>query len=136
MRPPRARLPVVLLCLCATATSGFAVDSELIDALFRPFLAEQITLAPDGRHVAYTEHAKKELLVVIMGLEPPYSKVRLAVADDVGVDFSKEKKRATLRFLRWANANRLVFAPTQEVSGKKIYSPILGVDADGKNPKQ
>ncbi len=145
MRRPRAHL---LICLAAIllATAARAATHDQIEALFRPFLAESVTLAPDGRHVAYTEHVRDELHVVIMKLEEPFSKVTLAVADDVGLTFSKEKQRATLRFLRWATANRLVFAPAEErmtvkrsralgIFGPKYLAPILAVNADGTNPK-
>ncbi len=131
------------LALAAVTTALDAATREQIAALFRPFLAEQVTLSPDGRHVAYTEHARGELLVIIMKLEAPYSKVTLAVDDDHELAFSKEKQHARLRFLRWATPNRLVFAPAEEkipvkrprgVFGPKYLAPILGVDADGKNP--
>ena len=64
--------------LCA-ATVAHAVTRERIDALFRPFLAELVSLSPDGRHLAYTEHVGDKLHVVIMKLEEPFSKVRLVV---------------------------------------------------------
>lgn len=133
--------PLVCLTLAGTllaatfATTTRAVPREQIDALFRPFVAEQVVLAPDGRHVAYTEHVKEELRVIIMALEPPYAKVTLAVDDDHGLAFSKDKVRASLRFLGWATSNRLVFAPTEERVGLKTLAPIMAVDADGKNPR-
>jgi pimeloyl-ACP methyl ester carboxylesterase len=138
----RKPLAVFFVCLLA----GFAARAmppatkELIDVLFRPFLAEQVTLSPDGRHVAYTEHVRNELHVVIMKLEEPYPKVTLVVDDDDGIAFSKEKQRATLRFLRWATPNRLVFAPAEQAfrgtAGKRYVAPVLAVDADGKNPRK
>ena len=134
---------MIYFAVIAVTATARATNHDQIAALFRPFVAEQVTLAPDGRHVAYTEHVKNELNVIIMSLEPPYAKLRLLVADDQALAFSKEKQRAQLRFLRWATPNRLVFAPAEEsfrikqppgFFGPKYFAPILAVDADGKNP--
>lgn len=144
MRSPLARF-LFALAAAGLVRSGRAVPIEQIEALFRPFLAEQVTLSPDGLRVAYTEHAKDGLQVVIMKLEPPYAKIVVEVADDTPLEFSGEKKRATLRFLRWATADRLVFSPGEVVvrlianteagmPGAKQIAPIEAIDADGKNP--
>lgn len=130
----RAILFATLICV-ATAR---ATSPEQIAALFRPFIAEEIVLSPDGRRVAYTEHVGQELRIVIMKLEAPYAKVTLLADDDRELIFSQEKRRANLRFLRWATPNRLVFAPSEEVTPgprSRILSPVLAVDADGKNPR-
>lgn len=140
VRKPLAAWFISLLVACV-ARSVPPATKELIDVLFRPFLAEQVTLSPDGRHVAYTEHVRNELHVIIMRLEEPYSKVTLLVDDDAGIAFSKEKQRASLRFIRWATPNRLVFAPSEEQisvpqSPPRFLSPVMAVDADGKNPRK
>lgn len=140
MRKPLAIFFVCLLAAFAARAMPPATK-ELIDVLFRPFLAEQVTLSPDGRHVAYTEHVRNELHVIIMKLEEPYPTVTLLVDDDDGIAFSKEKQRSSLRFLRWATPNRLVFAPTEELirvptSPPRYLSPVMAVDADGKNPRK
>src|SRR4051812_37207110 len=54
-----------------------AATRALVTTLFQPFLAEQVALAPDGRHVAYTEHRGEELAIIILQLEEPYAKVRI-----------------------------------------------------------
>jgi pimeloyl-ACP methyl ester carboxylesterase len=137
VRHPFAPLSIALAL--AVALSARAATHDLVAKLFQPFLAERVTLAPDGRHIAYTEHVKNELHIVIMTLEPPYAKMVINVDDDRAIAFSKEKERAALRFLRWATPNRLVFAPTEEVipfpGGSKIIAPVMAVDADGKNPR-
>lgn len=115
---------------------------ESAAALYRPFQAEMATLSPDGRHVAYTRHARGELAVVIVDVDNPAARMAIAVADDRRVAFSKEKEAVRLRFLRWITSNRLVFAPTEEViatpDGQRIRvnSPIIAADSDGKNAKR
>lgn len=142
MRHPFAFLIGALAALTLLSTATAASEAtKRITGLFSPFLAEQITLSPDGKRIAYTQHAGKELRVIIMTLESPYHKVTISVADGRDVTFSKEKAPVELRFLRWATANRLVFAPTAETitfpgpMGQKIISPIQAIDADGQNPK-
>ncbi len=139
MRRPFAHLSNCLVT-AVLMTAARATTREQVVMLFKPFLAEQVTLSPDGSHVAYTEHVKDELDVVILALAEPYAKVRIAVEDDTDVRFSQEKRRSTLRFLRWAGPNRLVFAPREELVGpagprQKHFAPIFAIDADGKNPR-
>ena len=125
-----------LLAVFALAATARATSPEQIDALFRPLIAEQVVLSPDGQRVAYTEHTGADLRIVIMKLEEPYAKVTILADEDRGLTFSQEKQRATLRFLRWATPNRLVFAPNEEAARQRILSPVLAVDADGKNPRK
>ena len=124
---------------------------DRVEALFRPPFAEQMALSPNGQRLAYTMQAGKDLTIMIMNVEFPGPKMTVIVAEERGVAFSQEKQRAKLRFLRWATSDRLVFAPTEEVmplpetvsigggrgprNGPLIYSPIMAVDADGRNPK-
>jgi len=123
---------------------------DRVEALFRPPLAEEMALSPNGQRLAYTMQAGKDLTIMIMNVEYPGPKMTVLVAEERGVAFSKEKARVNLRFLRWATSDRLVFAPTEEVmtlpsvgsiggggraNGPTIYSPIMAVDADGRNPK-
>ena len=74
---------------------------------------------------------------------------RVAVDPDRDAALAEDQPPAQLRFLRWATAGRLVFAPTERVvplppvtdkngrsvpnpDGPTIVSPIMVVDADGK----
>ena len=135
--------------------AGFAHAApfdDRVEALFRPPLAEQMALSPDGHRVAYTVQAGKDLTIMIMNVEFPGPKMTAIVDEERTLPFSKEKVRAQLRFLRWATSDRLVFAPMEHVSGLpsaavtgggsernasglSIYAPIMAMDADGKNPK-
>lgn len=125
----------------ASATFALAATfEERVELFFRPPTAEQMALSPDGRHVAYTRQAGDELQVIIVDVTNPLPKLTLRVDDARSVPFSKDKEPTRLRFLRWATANRLVFAPTEEritfVAGvSKVIAPIFAVDADGQNPK-
>lgn len=133
----------------AAALAGAAPSTERMEALFRPFLAERITLSPDGRYVAYTQQTGSDLAVVIMDVDRPTSKTTLIVDEDRVIEHSKERQRAALRFLRWATPTRLVFAPTVYVippavktvapgftpPAPVVIAPIMAVDADGGNPR-
>ena len=117
---------MTLFCfrIAACAVLGFvaSVSAATLEAtaavLYRPLQGEMFALSPDGRHVAYTRHARAELSVVIVDVDNPAARVAIAVADDRRVTFSKEKEAVRLRFLRWITPNRLVFAPIEEVIAK------------------
>ncbi len=143
--------PCLVACVAAVLSGAAlrAADAleEKIAALYRPFEAEMLALSPDGKHLAYTRHAKNQLLVTIVDVDDPTQRTNLAVDEDRTVMFSKEKQPAQLRYLRWLSPNRLVIVPTEEVlqlpvlerrpkiSGLKIIEPIIAVDADGSNGK-
>jgi dipeptidyl aminopeptidase/acylaminoacyl peptidase len=136
----------------ATASAHAAPFDDRVAALFRPPLAEQMALSPDGHRVAYTTQVGKDLVIMIMDVEFSGPKLPVIVDEERSVAFSQDKERAQLRFLKWATADRLVFSPTEHIvnlpsvalpgrepnssSGDSIiYSPIMAVDADGRNPK-
>lgn len=125
---------------------------DRVAALFRPPLAEQMALSPDGHRVAYTTQVGKDLVIMIMNVEYSGPKLPVIVDEERSVAFSQDKERAQLRFLKWATVDRLVFSPTEHIvdlpsialptsgsgpepSDRMIYSPIMAVDADGGNPK-
>lgn len=106
-----------------------------------------IALSPEGQRVAYTAPSGRALSIVIMDLEPPWSKRTVKIdSDPAGAE---ERAPTQLRFLRWATSSRLVYAPTERVvplppvldangrampnpDGPTIVSPIMVVDVDGK----
>ncbi len=141
MRSPR------LGCIAAFAVVAVlaraASFDERVEALFRPPLAEMITLSPDGRRVAFTSPNGRDLSIVILTLEPPEAKRAVKVESD------KERALTQLRYLRWATASRLVYAPLERVvplppvvdkagraqpnpDGPTVHAPIMVVDVDGK----
>ncbi len=116
MQVPRARSlrPLgggVTTWLFLAIQASAAVSEHRVEDLFRPFLAEQVTLSPDGRHVAYTQHSGRDLNIVIQSLDGPPRRLTINADEDLVIANSKERRRAELRFLRWATADRLVFAP-------------------------
>lgn len=138
-----------LVCASLLVAAGHVLSGaeptfeERVALLFRPPLAEQIALAPDGRHVAYTDYVDGVLFVRIVDVDHKKPTANIAVGEARDILFSKEKDPARLRFLRWATPNRLVFAPNihafppppgpAAVSGPRFVAPIFAVDADGRN---
>ncbi|MGH7945780.1 MAG: alpha/beta hydrolase family protein [Opitutaceae bacterium] len=129
--------------------SRAASFDDRVEALFRPPLAEMIALSPEGQRVAYTTQAGGGLAIVIMNLENPGPKRTVKVDPDRDAALTENQPPVQLRFLRWATASRLVFAPTERViplppvtdksgnfvpnpDGPTIVSPILVTDSDGR----
>lgn len=161
----RVFAPNVLLFACAGLLAGAApvarattIEEKRVELLFRPVLGERLTLSPDGHYLAYTQHVREELRIVVMDLQRFETKTRILADEDRPIPLSKEKARAQLRFLEWADNNRLVFAPMIEVIAPAakappseflrtagmsmvameptVIAPIMAVDADGTNPRQ
>jgi dipeptidyl aminopeptidase/acylaminoacyl peptidase len=147
----------------AMAARADSVDEARLELLFRPLVGERLAMSTDGHYVAFSQHDKTDLLVIVYDLEKMRLKTRIIADEDRPILFSKEKERTKLRFLDWANGNRLVFAPTIEVvpppisplSGEFLQSaspevramiaaipklntryiaPVMAVDADGGRP--
>lgn len=148
MRLPRLCCFIAPLCLVGP-TRAASVEAQ-VAAPIRPLLGERMALSPDGQRVAYTVQKGPELSIVILDIERlgPRRTVPAAPERDsaAGVDVAPPTR---LRFLRWATPTRLVFAPEERVvpvpptldkdgrpqpsvDGPTILSPILAVDADGK----
>ncbi len=117
--------------LPALAASAF---EERLTALYRPLQADQVALSPDGRHIAYTQNEKGELVICIMAVDSTEKKFRIVVEGDRSVAFSKAKAPPRLRFLQWSSADRLVFAPTEYNNGVRLIAPIYAVTRDGLFP--
>jgi dipeptidyl aminopeptidase/acylaminoacyl peptidase len=143
------RLCIFAACACVAGLLRAASFDDRIEALFRPLLAEMITLSPDGQRVAYTSRSGSDLAVVIQNFEHAVPKRTIKVELDRGAATGEVAPPVQLRFLRWATATRLVFAPTERIvplppvtdqngrtvpnpDGPTIISPILVADADGK----
>ena len=108
------------------------LDAQRFATLFRPF-GGNVTLAPDGHHLAYTIQDDDEASVVVVDVDDPASGVKIPS----GVRVTE---------LRWANDKRLIIqtdAPGQLEYGdgpgsKSMVEPteIFGIDADGKNMRR
>jgi acetyl esterase/lipase len=84
-------------------TAVFSADR--LAQVDRPFLGENITLSPEGQHLAYTKYEDQKLWLVVSEFATKTQKV-VAVQDD-----TKEKSpHPRLAQLRWASAQRLVLA--------------------------
>jgi dienelactone hydrolase len=156
MTIPSSRLVCGLFVLVGSWLPAADLSDQRMEALFRPFLAEQVTLSHDGRYIAYSDHSGTDVTVKIVDLDQPGSPRTVLVQEDRVVDNASERQRASLRFLRWAEGNRLVFAPSvyslprvmsatsvsPEVTAlgfsppaPRVIAPIMAVDADGGNPR-
>jgi dipeptidyl aminopeptidase/acylaminoacyl peptidase len=157
VRLPRLSFLAASLCVAASSRAApldalFAREPSFDDrvkALFRPPLGDVIALSPDGKRVAYTAPRGTDLSIVIMDVEPPGPKRTIKVAPEGAPPAAEDQPPLQLRFLRWATANRLVYAPVERVvplppvtdkngrlvpdpDGPTIVSPILVTDADGR----
>jgi dipeptidyl aminopeptidase/acylaminoacyl peptidase len=162
-RPRRLKFLSVLFAVACAAIATQAQVTEITEArmelLFRPWLAEQMALSPDGRHVAYTQQAGDELLIMVRNLDTLKLLTRIVADESRPLLHSKEKQRARLRFLGWADSQRLVFAPAVEAitaggvasmspeiqalyqeggaplpRSQRYIAPVMAVDADGSQP--
>lgn len=133
-RSPRIALLGLLLALGPRARADEYID--WLTALYRPYQGEQVALAPDGQHVAYTRHVRDGLYLVLMDLDAPEKRAMLHVANDRIMKYGQGRAPATLQFLQWATPNRIVFVPTEEKVGSKRVTPIYVANADGTGAKQ
>ncbi|MDO8543324.1 MAG: prolyl oligopeptidase family serine peptidase [Opitutaceae bacterium] len=137
------------MCVCVAGLLRAASFDDRVESLLRPPMAAMIALSPEGQRIAYTTQGGRHLRIVIMDLDHPGPKRSLIVDPDRGAASPPAQSPAQLRFLRWATAGRLVFAPTPRVvpllpvtdqtgrlvpnpDGPTIVSPIMVMDADGK----
>lgn len=135
----------------ALAVGGLQAASSdaRVEAFFRPPIAGQMALSPDGRRLAYTTQTGSDLAIVLVELEPPGPRRTIRVEYPPGTEPAPGRPAPPLRFLRWATADRLVYALPERViplppivvgdgqsapnpDGPTIVSPILAVDADGR----
>ncbi|MEO7415287.1 MAG: prolyl oligopeptidase family serine peptidase [Opitutaceae bacterium] len=70
-----------------------------IDAFYAPLRVEEGSLAPDGRHVAFTVRGSRGLEVQIFETDPPRTKVTVAFDRD---------RNATTRILNWISPDQLL----------------------------
>ena len=147
MRSPR--LPALAAFLCVAGLAHAASFEDRVETLFRPLLAEMMALSPDGQRVAYTSPSGRELRIVILPLEPPGARRTITVELPRDAPGATPVTSAALRFLRWATAERLVYAPAERIvplppevdadgrpvpnpNGPTILAPIMAADADGR----
>jgi dipeptidyl aminopeptidase/acylaminoacyl peptidase len=118
--------------------------TEELTTWLSPYRTEQATLAPDGRHLAYTVHEEEQMVIVIVDVDQPSKKSVVPVGRDWVIRDSQDKERTPMRvpFLRWVGANRLVFqAELPSLNEPDVrrgreptsVSVIYGVDADGRH---
>jgi dipeptidyl aminopeptidase/acylaminoacyl peptidase len=103
--------------------------------LYRPFHAEQMILAPDGEHVAYTAHVNGSLALVLLPIAHPEKRGMIRVADDQASSISKARVPVKMQFLGWASSERVVFVPAFEQFRNQLPTPIYIANADGTNAK-
>jgi dipeptidyl aminopeptidase/acylaminoacyl peptidase len=136
LRPSSRSIPTLTLltALCFQARADEYID--WVTALYRPYQGEQVALAPDGQHVAYTRHGRDGLYLVLMNLDAPERRAVLHVANDRLMKYGQGRAPSKLQFLQWATPNRIVFVPTEEKVGSKRITPIYVANADGTGAKQ
>jgi dipeptidyl aminopeptidase/acylaminoacyl peptidase len=128
---PRIAVATALLLLAAVPAVRSPAQSraEELALIFRPFETDQVTLSPDGRHLAYTERSGEKLDLVIRDLDANRL-VRVPAGEARAEEMSgaKEKSPARLTFLQWATAERLVF----NLNDRNVWS----IKADGTDSRR
>jgi len=101
-------------------------QEERILNLLRPARVDDVELAPDGRHVVYPAYDQYRVRLIIIDIDHP----ELTASVEVGQGNWWQKLTGAswepphVTFLRWASAQRLVFAEGD--------NGIYAVNADGK----
>jgi dipeptidyl aminopeptidase/acylaminoacyl peptidase len=144
-RPPLSARLLLPVCLALAADArGEAPTLRELSTWFEPDRVQQATLAPDGRHLAYTVHEEGKTTIVLVDVDDPSKGARVPVGEDAIVHDSHDTEKTPMRvpFLRWAAPDRLVFSaeitdiPVVDV--RRINPPtnvvvVYAVDADGRN---
>jgi dienelactone hydrolase len=110
-----------------------------ITALYQRRQADQVALSPDGRHFAYSGYDENGLALFIINLDRPGQKTKIEVADNQKLEHFDVPVPPRLRFLQWATADRLVFAPTPLANSNQLHTrvlaPVYSINADGSGVK-
>ncbi len=126
----------MLVCALAGSAAGAEPPPDAIDAtvadFFRPFQHDLATLAPDGRHLAMTEHLRdKPPAIVVINLDDRSSQ-RYAV--DSGTEHAVQQ-------LQWISSTRLVFTTrgravgSLELGSGEIKALLTARDLDAFTPE-
>jgi dipeptidyl aminopeptidase/acylaminoacyl peptidase len=114
---------------------GFALaacgcgQADPIAEIFQPYQTEQVALAPDGKHLAYSLHHDDLISVILLDLDTNKAR-QVDVAKDIVEPLSgvQEKSPSSVTYLRWTSGGRLIFS-VNDIA-------IWAIDADGSNPKE
>ncbi len=108
--------------------------------LFQRFRTEHATLAPDGKHLAYSVREHGAVWVVVIDVTQPQTmKACVKVAGDAGATLAlapnqREDTPGQIFWLRWATANRVVVGTNEQfLQGN---GAILAFDAAGANARK
>lgn len=133
-----------LLAADEPAPRSPVLTTEELTTWLSPYRTEQATLAPDGRHLAYTVHEDEQTTIIIIDVDEPSKKAVVPVGPDMVIRDSGDSERTPIRvpFLRWVGTNRLVFQmelpSLEEIDIRRSREPtnvsvIYAVDADGRH---
>ena len=148
-QPPPATAPGGPPASTASETPiavGTAAPERFFE-LFLPFRTTNAALSPDGKLIAYSVREGDKLFVFIVEVDNP-AKGRAKVlvgTDDTSTgalkQSAREKTPARIRWMGWANSNRLVIETNVNLalnsgsSWQNTAGAIFAIDADGKNGK-
>src|SRR3954468_9244926 len=118
-----------------SATLCFGVGPAVDPSFFRPLQGEWAAMSPDGNHLAYTVRQGSRPGLTLMDVNRPEAKKTLSLADDLLLirgPQSREVIPASVRFLRWINANTLIYQ-LHAANSAGLRDEVWRVDATGKN---
>jgi pimeloyl-ACP methyl ester carboxylesterase len=117
------------LITAAVTLLAQAPPPAALGPFFKPYQTDRAALAPDGRHLAYSERRGEKIWLVIVDVEAKSSK-SYPIADDEVEMLSgrKEKTPSRLTYLGWVTDRRLVASLQDEV--------VFAINADGSHFKE
>jgi len=147
---PRILPPVFAFILATSVSSGAGMPKAGdLAILYSPTRTDRASLAPDGRHLAYTVHEGRQLRLVLVDVDRPSEKAAVIVGEDERsvLHSVSQVRRVRIDFLRWVTPSRLVYVvcvPTNSRLGDREKleekewvetqrQEVRVVDADGRN---
>jgi pimeloyl-ACP methyl ester carboxylesterase len=124
--------------LAAAPTVRLPTAKDLA-VLFKSPRIEQVTLAPDGRHLAHTLRTGTVLSLVTIDVDQPEAKATITIGEDqtAGLWQRRTVISARVTYLRWVTSDRLVYALTVASAGQRpTRDEVRTVDANGKNDRK
>lgn len=140
---PLNRLARLLALVLAVAVAGRAAEEEPPRTINRMQLyqldrTDEATLAPDGRHLAYTWREGTRISLQIADVDHPATRATIAVGADMSKSFisGRAAERAQVTYLQWATPGLLVYFLHIPGDDRAHREELRSVHADGTGDRK